>query len=55
VRKISKAFMDDLQNQMGILRPILEKVQKDHTLLFAIRENTVVDPKTGQLAKSKLD
>jgi len=41
VRKISNDFMDDLQNQKGILRPILEKIQKDHTLLFTSRENTI--------------
>jgi hypothetical protein len=41
MRKISNDFMDDLQNQKGVLRPILEKIQKDHTLLFAIRENYI--------------
>lgn len=41
MRKISNDFMDDLKSKKGILRPILEKVQKDHTLLLTIRENYI--------------
>ena len=41
MRKISNNFMNDLTDEDGRLNPILQKVKKDHTLLFAIRENYI--------------
>lgn len=41
MRKISSNFLNDLANESGQLNPILKRVQKDHTLLLAIRENTI--------------
>ena len=41
MRKISNNFMNDLTDEDGRLNPVLQKVQKDHTLLFAIRENYI--------------
>ncbi len=41
MRKLSAKFMDDLINSDGVLHPILDRVQKDHTLMLAIRDNYV--------------
>ncbi len=38
-RKLSPEFMDDLKQ--GMLNPILERVQKDHTLMLAIRDGYI--------------
>lgn len=41
MRKLSVEFMKDLIKNDGVLHPILNRVQKDHTLMLAIRENYV--------------
>ena len=41
MRKLSNRFMNDLTNENGQLHPLLEKAQKDHTLLIAIRKNYI--------------
>jgi hypothetical protein len=41
MRKLSEQFMRNLVDSNGILHPILERVQKDHTLMLAIRENFI--------------
>lgn len=39
MRKLSVAFVHDLKN--GLLHPILERVQQDHTLMLAIRDGYI--------------
>lgn len=41
MRELSKSFMDDLQKPEGILYPILEHLQKDQTLMLAIRDGFI--------------
>lgn len=41
MRTIPEPFLQDLLQPDGRLRPILERVQKDQTLMLAIRENAV--------------
>jgi hypothetical protein len=38
MRGLSNKFIHDLQNQDGILYPILERIRNDHTLMLAIRD-----------------
>jgi hypothetical protein len=39
--KLSKEFLDDLVNPCGLLRPLLERIKEDHTLMLAIRNNWI--------------
>lgn len=41
MRGLSDHFMDDLLKPEGRLRPILKRVQKDHTLMLAIRDGYI--------------
>ena len=41
MRALSQTFMANLLNQDGLLRPILERVKQDHTLMLSIREDYV--------------
>ena len=41
MRALSEKFMQDLIRKDGMLHPVLERVRKDRTLMFAIRENYV--------------
>jgi len=41
MRTLSQTFMADLLNQNGLLRPVLERVKQDHTLMLSIRENYI--------------
>jgi hypothetical protein len=40
-RKLSETFLNDLKNNDGLLRPIIERVKLDHTLMLAIREDYI--------------
>ncbi|MGO9620042.1 MAG: hypothetical protein ACLPT6_01380 [Desulfobaccales bacterium] len=40
IRKLSKTFMHDLEDK-GLLHPILKRVQRDDTLMLAIRDNYI--------------
>ena len=41
MRALSQAFMHDLLNLDGLLHPILERVEHDHTLMLAIRDGYI--------------
>lgn len=41
MRELSKKFMDDLVEPEGILHPILTQLQKDQTLMLAIRDGFI--------------
>jgi hypothetical protein len=41
MRALPKAFFGDLKNEEGMLRPILERVKVDHTLMLAIRDGYI--------------
>ena len=41
MRGLSKKFMNDLSKPEGTLYPILERVRKDHNLMFAIRDGYI--------------
>jgi len=41
MRKLSESFMDDLVKNDGLLRPILQRVRQDDTLMLAIRDNYI--------------
>jgi hypothetical protein len=41
MRELSKCFLDDLTAEDGLLRPILERVKRDHTLMLAIRDGYI--------------
>lgn len=41
MRKLSDSFMSDLLNDGGLLKPILTRVKKDHTLMLSIRTDYI--------------
>jgi hypothetical protein len=41
MRELSTNFLNDLMNTNGFLQPIFERVKKDHTLMFAIRDGYI--------------
>ena len=41
MRSLSQTFMNDLLDPEGLLHPILERVQQDHTLMLSIREGYI--------------
>ena len=41
MRKLSEKFMKDLKSPDGVLHPILDRIQNDHTLMLAIREDYI--------------
>lgn len=41
MRELSNNFLADLKNAKGILHPILERIQNDHTLMLAIRDGYI--------------
>jgi hypothetical protein len=41
MRGLKREFVNDLKNPDGLLRPILDRVKQDHTLLLAIREDSI--------------
>jgi len=41
MRELSQTFMNDLLNQDGLLHPILERLNQDHTLMLSIREDYI--------------
>ena len=41
MRELSIDFINDLKNSDGLLHPILERIKLDHTLMLAIRDNTI--------------
>lgn len=41
MRALSETFMSDLLNPDGLLRPILDRVKQDHTLMLSIRKNYI--------------
>lgn len=53
VRELSATFMNELRKE-GILHPILKRIQEDHTLMLAIRENYInIYYRGGNLLKIK--
>lgn len=53
-RALSPKFMDDLQNEDGMLFPLLEWIRNDDTLLLAIRKNYInVYYRGGNILKLK--
>jgi hypothetical protein len=41
MRNLSKAFIEDLVKEDGVLHSVLERVRQDHTLMLAIRKNYI--------------
>jgi hypothetical protein len=41
VRELSQQFFDDLKNAEGMLRPLLDRVKQDETLMLAIRDGYI--------------
>ena len=41
MRALSESFINDLKKPNGILNPVLTRIRKDHTLMLAIRDDTI--------------
>lgn len=41
MKALSDSFLNDLKSTDGLLRPIVERVRHDHTLMLAIRDNYI--------------
>ena len=54
MRALSPAFMKDLLDPEGLLHPILERVQQDHTLMLSIRDGYInIYYRSGNLLRVK--